>query len=499
MSKVGGGTDTNLVVYWSIGDNQDLSFGANVWLAQTFTLTDPIYLYSLCTLISPPYGSNLGICRLFATDMAGAPTGSPIAISSQTRYRETTAKDVRWLVWVFDSTPYLSAGIYACVMDFPTPIPPFPARWRLDELLPIYPSGKSWRSLWWGAAWAELPGQTFMFEVWGWTPPPDPPVPPVINNWAPLDEYETSLTDGFTIVVQTDIECHLFMRWTIEPPLKHPVTRFRRGIRLLDDVYYCFVSFTENEQLEPGDTYIHTFEKRNWPICETRYFYFVGIKRRQSTPSATAIFTLHREEPYIPTQFGPVIASTHNRDVRRTWGTWPLTHDPINGTIMWTHDAPWFRLQPATTLTVSYWIYRTFLDFDTSPIPPGSIILSGHLTFYVRDNLNELGYVLGIMQLTQGVQNLPVIISDYGAQLPYTTVGGQVHIDDMVVGTLNNLDLNSSGLSWVNPAGTSRFCLRHMLDINDDPPTLGASRLWIGSAQSPAGERPTLTLFYVPP
>ena len=62
------------------------------------------------------------------------------------------------------------------------------------------------------------------------------------------------------------------------------------------DLYLCFVAYEDNEQLEAGDTLIHTFVKPNWQYCTTRYFYFWGTINSVTARSTTGLFTKHKTE-----------------------------------------------------------------------------------------------------------------------------------------------------------------------------------------------------------
>ncbi|MBA7694094.1 hypothetical protein ES703_102696 [subsurface metagenome] len=138
-----------------------------------------------------------------------------------------------------------------------------------------------------------------MFEVWGYQTPPEPPPKPVISNWAPMQLEYVPIADGYKVIFRTDNECHLYMRWSLVYPQVHKIPRYRRGIWLFDDKRFCFVVYHENEQEEAGDTLVHTFIKTNWPVCQTRYFYFVGTKQTEQQSSTSALFTKHRYEPPV--------------------------------------------------------------------------------------------------------------------------------------------------------------------------------------------------------
>ena len=117
-----------------------------------------------------------------------------------------------------------------------------------------------------------------------------------IKNWAPLKLTCEVTVAGVRITLTTDTPCHLWLRWTKIKPLTHPEPLMRRGVSLPNATRWCFVAFHENEQLEPGDTYIHTYIKEPWAVCETRYFYLIGKIGGVESPSASPIFNYHREE-----------------------------------------------------------------------------------------------------------------------------------------------------------------------------------------------------------
>lgn len=499
MVVVDGGSKCNLITGYAQGEDNQVEYGKNRWLAQTFTLP-ATYVIFRCRF------KSWTICAgrfyeyaLYNTDGVGKPTGAPISTTSGSPTGESVYSPGKWRRFDFMNFPNLPAGTYALVASAPTTPSWQCNKLRCDATAPTYALGKAWVSPDSGATWLEIPNTDFMFEIWGWEPPPTADPEPVISNWAPLDYQHTDLLEGFTIVVTTDIPCHLFMRWTDKVPLKHPSTEYRRGILIQTGTRYCFVSWHENEQIEPGDTLIHTFEKRNWPICQTRYFYFIGTKQAEEQPSASPIFGLHRTAEYPDPSSFSTPALNANRTLQYSWGTWPLTHDNPTGTILGTYGAPWYDIRVAATLTVSYWIQRGFLRFDTSGIPSGSLITGATLSLYATDFRNESAAPFPHIQLTEGVQSTPIVTTDYGDQLPYTTVGGQIHLDDITLNQYNDIALNGAGLSWINIGGITRLCLRQGMDIANVAPLLGTNRLWFTSAQGPIGQRPTLTVYYVPP
>ena len=90
------------------------------------------------------------------------------------------------------------------------------------------------------------------------------------------------------------------MRWTLEKPRTHKDPVLRRGVYFPERVRFCFVEYLDNEQQEAGDTLTHTFIKLDWPVCQTRYFYFWGTVAGEVSPSESPLFTKHRPTPPVP-------------------------------------------------------------------------------------------------------------------------------------------------------------------------------------------------------
>ena len=113
------------------------------------------------------------------------------------------------------------------------------------------------------------------------------------EHWALLTTTIQQTETGILLCVTTDVVCHLFMRWTYEPYRIHLDPRLRRGIAFTTHPRFCFVAFHDNEQVQAGDTIVHSFLKEPWAICETRYFYFWGTIGGNDSPSESPIFTHH--------------------------------------------------------------------------------------------------------------------------------------------------------------------------------------------------------------
>ena len=321
------------------------------------------------------------------------------------------------------------------------------------------------------------------------------------TNWALLDLKYEYLDDGFKITATTDVPCHLYCRMTKIPPEEHSKPTFRRGIQLPGDVRFCFVVYEDNEQEEAGDTLAHTFLKGSWPVCEHRWFYFVGFI--DGTPSVSQSCIFHFHFPAPPPEPPPPItrlflAQADNRHVWYSWGSWAVTHDTGNGNVSTLYDAPWYAIIAGDSLTASYWIMRGYLAFPTATLPDTARIVSADIYLYAVI-IDSTTPARPWLYVTQGVQNLPPISSDYGAQLPYTDILGQAKIASFTLNAYNSVPLNDAGFALIDKTGVTRFCLRGQNDVEDHASVpIYRNYVRFHSQQKGPGYRPYLEVNYYP-
>ncbi|MBA7568526.1 hypothetical protein ES708_10255 [subsurface metagenome] len=493
MAYSKGGSTTTLITGYSEGEDANIDYGRNTYLAQTFTLDVETALWRCRFKSWTICGDKVYHYDLHHTDAMGKPIGAPIASTTLSPTGEYWFSPGRWRRFDFDEFPKLAPGVYALVASVPTSPSPLCYSLRADSTASAFTQGKAWRSTDGGSTWTELANQDFYFEVWGYIPPPEPPPPPSLSNFSTRDIAYTHLCDGFKITVTTDILCHLYMRWTTVEPQYQTVPLLRRGISMHGDRTFCFVAYQDNEQEEAGDTLVHTFIKRNWPICETRYFYFWATVATQEQPSTSPIFHLH-----FDIIFQEFIGTLSNRTVYKTHGTWNVAHDAPVGAILPNYDAPNYFIFAGDELTVSFWIYRGLLFFDTSALPADIKIAGAFLDLFVEWHKPTAPGATPWLGITEGVQADPVVPANYGAQLPYTAVGGSRIISTMIDGQYNRIHFDEAGLAFIKPGGITKLCLRADSNINDSPPGLGAYYVRLYSAQKGTPYQPKLTLCLPP-
>lgn len=301
MAVVEGGSKCKLITGLDIGEDTDIAYGKQTQIAQTFPITAQLILWR-CRVKSWAFRTGeFYHYALKATDTLGKPTGPNIATTTLSPTGESDISPGKWRRFDFDTFPELAPGTYTIICSVPTDLQPTFHRLRADTSASPYTEGKCWKSTDGGVTWTQLLYTDLMFEVWGYEPPPAPPPPPVISNWCIIKIEYYPTPGSVTIVVTTNTLCHLFMRWTIAEPQQHKIPRLRRGLFIFDDKRFCFVAYHENEQLEPGDTLVHTFIKGNWPVCQTRWFYFIGTRAGEQQPSTSPIFKYHNAAVPPPT------------------------------------------------------------------------------------------------------------------------------------------------------------------------------------------------------
>lgn len=368
--------------------------------------------------------------------------------------------------------------------------------WQYDKDDSTYPQGIRSSTDDGGATWTKHFDDDHLFAAFGTPPSPDPPPDPPLPNWCILRVIQTQTLTGYKIVVWTNVPCHLFMFWTPTEPEKHMRTRILRGVSILDTPAYCFVTWHENEQLEPGDTIIHTFIKEPWPVCETRWYTFRALVNNEWSPSAGPIFKKHR--PELP--YGDPV-----------WIECPLKQAPIGG---WAKDTDFYTLQTkdpgSWDWTVSeyialtyppptYWLWRSGIVWDTTLIPAGSMILQAYMHRYGYYPI--IGGDVDFDYIWLNAVNWPGTVNpaDYALFNSFRQIVAQYRVfPSWDTRAWHDIPLNADGLAAIVPAGLTKMCSQCDIDYSDNPPPAMEVRrfLWYGLD---VGNPQKLFVQYMPP
>ncbi len=322
-------------------------------------------------------------------------------------------------------------------------------------------------------------------------------------HFALLDLTYTYLDDGYTIVATTDVPCHLYCRMTLEEPWKHVLPAYRRGLRMTGDIRFCFTVFEDNDQEEAGDTLTHTYIKPDWPFCQHRWFYFVGEIAGAPVVSETAIFEFHFPAP-PPEPPPPILKqflnTASNRTIRSTWGTWAPTRNGISLRIMGHYALPSAYLTAGHYYTISYWLHRSFLDFEGITLPESARIVGAWLSIFVTGNPNDVP-AKPYLCVEEGLQSSPIVVNDWYNQNPVNILLGQISKFDIVTGQYNDIPFTAAGRAYLAAAGSKKFCVLSQYDFeNIEPPPIALSYAYVNynSEQKGPGHRPILKVQYYP-
>lgn len=110
---------------------------------------------------------------------------------------------------------------------------------------------------------------------------------------------QTATADEFGVHITaiTDVPSHCWLRLSHQEPWVHKKSSNIRGLKLMDDLRFCFTAYDDFEQIEAGDTTTHTwlFSPAFWPYCTTNWYYFWGSQGALTCISTSPFFSFHNQ------------------------------------------------------------------------------------------------------------------------------------------------------------------------------------------------------------
>ncbi len=152
--------------------------------------------------------------------------------------------------------------------------------------------------------------------------------------------------------------------------------------------------------------------------------------------------------------------------------------------------------------SLTWYIRRGFLFFDTSALPDGAVISAAILSINVYQHAVTGGDFDIIIQ--NGQPTYPHDPLEWGDYLYsyYSGDGGSINSSTLVNGAYNDITLNSDGRNWINKTGTTKICLRTSNDINQNDISIStASNFSFHTVEYGSAYRAKLVITYhvVPP
>jgi len=298
-------------------------------------------------------------------------------------------------------------------------------------------------------------------------------VSPQLMHFVVRSLTSTYTPAGVLVTCYTNYPCHLWMRWTAIIPQKHVNTKMVRGAPIGTYIDQCFVVYKDLEQNEPGDTSTHTFTAEPWPGCETRWFYFWGTVQSVLSPSASAIFSYHREILYKLYSDPGSGAVTCDGEVQRIASnlTWAQLHDgpPQIKDVTSNRCFTWLSAHDTSGRWRS--LVRSKLTFDLSSIPPTIEITSCSLYFYVYVKNAQFSTKPTFALVTAPAPPYnDVPLSDYNS-FGAIALSNVLHYDDIPYSQFSHLDFTPPYLPLLIPGSKVSLSIREMTnDAADSPP-----------------------------
>jgi len=125
-----------------------------------------------------------------------------------------------------------------------------------------------------------------------------------------------------------------------------------------------------------------------------------------------------------------------------------------------------------------YTIGRGYIYFDTRAIPNNATINSAYLRLNVMQvsfyNTSVNNFDLVVQNGQPTYPHMPLTYSDFYRGY-YSGNGGSISTNIMHQNSWSNINLNSTGLGWINKGGYTKLVLRSSRDINGNAPTMALS------------------------
>ncbi|MBI5794240.1 VCBS repeat-containing protein, partial [Candidatus Uhrbacteria bacterium] len=186
----------------------------------------------------------------------------------------------------------------------------------------------------------------------------------------------------------------------------------------------------------------------------------------ESDGTATTTSTTTTTETFYPTT-GDGYISKYN-------ASWDTAHDATSGSSA-TATSTSTLLTGTSKSSSYYYLYRSFLPFDTSSIPDDATVTSATLNIYPyskKNDDNDGDDFVTVVQTSQAsTTSLSTADFDQAGAIDNPTEGidtsERKDITNITTGAYLTFNLNSTGLGWVSSTGTTKLGLREGHDVID--------------------------------
>jgi hypothetical protein len=144
----------------------------------------------------------------------------------------------------------------------------------------------------------------------------------------------------------------------------------------------------------------------------------------------------------------------------------------------------------------SYWLYRSYVYFDTSALPDTANITAATLSLYGNYDSSSQDFNMVVSNGQPNYPHDPLIGNDY-YYADYSGNGGQLTTGGFSTVGYNAITLTSTGIGWISTTGTTKFAILSSRDISSTPPAYGTPEyVWVYAYEQGVGYRPKLDITY---
>lgn len=245
----------------------------------------------------------------------------------------------------------------------------------------------------------------------------------------------------------------------------------KRGVKVHCDPIFHLVNPRLLDEDVPEDHKVHFFTIDDWPVCQTRWFYFIAKVWVLWTKSTSFLYSYHKAA--IPVWY--VFSPDKHPGITCSDG-YALRSTAISG-------LPWYRIHddPGTeassagaTLGVAimsgstrdYWrkIIRSGIIFDTSILPRPGIAQDAYIKLWATakgDYTWFPNFKVGLTAYDQD-DNTQIAPADYGHFLPYQASANQIAYEDIVLNDWNVFQLTDYQIGAIRDHVIREFGIREM-------------------------------------
>ena len=171
----------------------------------------------------------------------------------------------------------------------------------------------------------------------------------------------------------------------------------------------------------------------------------------------------------------PFYPTTGDGYISKNDFSWDIAHDATSGS---SQSAAAAQVAVATgNTTTAYYLNRTFFPFDTSSIPDDASVTAATLNVYPyakKNDDNDGDDFVTVVQTSQAsTTTLSTADFDQAGNINNPTEGVDTSerkdITGVSTGAYLTFNLNSTGLGWISPTGTTNLGLREGHDVIDSP------------------------------